>query len=336
MSDGADKPFQPTPSRIAKAKREGNVVRAQEFGANIAFAAAAAATVAVAPSVGGSARAALEMTARGEGATTQVAFVGAWSLVPLVAAAAGGVLASLAQSGGLAFTPISLKLDRLAPAPGLRRMFSPETATHALRAVAAVALVGAASSAAMRDLFAAALQHSSWASVAATAWNGAQHVVGAIAALGVSLAVLEYGVARRSWLRKLRMSFEEYKRELKEQDGDPATRARRKAMHRNLARGSVAKVKDAAFVIVNPTHVAVALAYRPPDVPVPSVLVRAVDEAALRVRELAHKYHVPIVENVALARALYRDSSVGSPIPHDQYVAVAEIVTALMRSGALA
>ena len=85
--------------------------------------------------------------------------------------------------------------------------------------------------------------------------------------------------------------------------------------------------------MTNPDHVAVALEYRPPAVAVPRVLVRALDDAALEVRTLARAHGVPIVENVALARALYRDARAGEPIPHAHYVAVAEVVAALLRAG---
>jgi flagellar biosynthesis protein FlhB len=141
----------------------------------------------------------------------------------------------------------------------------------------------------------------------------------------------EYAAARGAWLRKLRMSFEERKREAKEQDGDPFARGRRRAMHRSLLRGSIAKVREASFVVVNPTHVAVALQYRPPDVPVPRVLVRAADAAARRVRDIAARYDVPVVENVGLARALYHDGRIGAAIGVEHYIAVAEVVAALVR-----
>jgi flagellar biosynthesis protein FlhA len=110
------------------------------------------------------------------------------------------------------------------------------------------------------------------------------------------------------------MTFDERKREAKEQEGDPFARGRRRALHRALLRGALSDVKDASFVVVNPTHVAIALAYRPPEIPVPRITVRSAGEAALRVRALAEKHAVPVVENVALARALHRDGRVGEPI----------------------
>ncbi|HYL26367.1 MAG TPA: EscU/YscU/HrcU family type III secretion system export apparatus switch protein, partial [Candidatus Nitrosotalea sp.] len=89
--------------------------------------------------------------------------------------------------------------------------------------------------------------------------------------------------------------------------------------------------KDAAFVIVNPSHIAVGLEYAPPRVAVPRVLVRAADEAAMRVRAIAASRRIPLVENALLARALYRDCRTGEAIPQRHYVAVAEVVAALLR-----
>ena len=131
------------------------------------------------------------------------------------------------------------------------------------------------------------------------------------------------------------MSFEERKRELKEEEGDASARGRRRALHRELLRGGMQRVRKASFVVVNPTHIAIAMAYRPPSVTVPEVIVAAADATALRVRSIARRENIPIVENVQLARALYRDARAGCAIPHALYVAVADVVAALMRQGAL-
>jgi flagellar biosynthesis protein FlhB len=168
--------------------------------------------------------------------------------------------------------------------------------------------------------------------VSATAWTAAREVCGVACAVGFGFAIAEYAAARNAWLRKLRMSFDERKREAKEEEGDAAARGRRRALHRSLVRSGVRRLKEAAFVVANPQHVAVALEYRPPAVPVPRVLVRAADAAAARVRELATGYRIPIVENVWLARALFRDGRIGEPIPQAHYVAVAEVVAALLRT----
>jgi flagellar biosynthetic protein FlhB len=214
-------------------------------------------------------------------------------------------------------------------------MFSREAATHGIRAAAAFLLASAAMVPTLHALLAASAVALAPRSISSIAWSGAARVVFAAATIGLLFAIAEYAVARRAWLRKVRMSLAELKRELKESDGDPLARSRRRALHRNLIRGTLERVRHAAFVVVNPTHLAVALEYRPPEVAVPTVLVRAADEMALRVRELAIEHRIPLVENLALARALYREGTVGKPIARDHYIAVAEVVVALMRSGEL-
>ena len=336
MSSESEKTFDAPPSRIAKARREGNLPRAQEFGASVAFAAAAMAICAVAAPLGALARAAFSQALRGSAPTTFCAALLALALVPIAFAAASGALASIVQSRGLAWVALSPKFERLHPVEGFKRMFSRDAVTHGARALAAFAVACLATLPTLRDLANAGGAAVRPEAAALLAWSGAQHVVFAAAVIGLFFALVEFGVARRAWLRKLRMSFAELKRELRESDGDPLARSRRKSLHRTLIRGALARVKDAAFVVVNPTHVAVALEYRPPWVPVPTVLVRAAGEMALRVREAAAEHRIPIIENVPLARALYHDGAVGEPIAHQHYVAVAEVVAALMRSGALA
>jgi flagellar biosynthetic protein FlhB len=264
------------------------------------------------------------------------ALVVAVALVPIGAASLAGAIASIAQNGGLALLPVTPKIERLNPIEGVRRILSRETLSHSLRAAlaflcATLAMIPALTAAAAELIRSPDL----WRTVA-EAWSAAQHVAFAAGAVGLLFSVAEFGAARASWLRKLRMSFEERKREVKEEEGDALARGRRRSLHRALLRGGLGRVKEAAFVVVNPTHLAVALAYRPPRVPVPEVLVRARDEAAARVREIAAINRVPIVENVALARTLYRDGRPGEAIAPAHYVAVAEVVAALMRAGEIA
>jgi flagellar biosynthesis protein FlhB len=214
-------------------------------------------------------------------------------------------------------------------------MISRETLAHAVRAAAAFALAACAMLPALRAAAAEAVAASAVQGVAAAVWSAAQRVAGAAFFVGAAFAIAEYAAARREWLQKLRMSFDERKRDAKDQDGDPLERGRRRALHRSLLRGPVSDVEKAAFVVANPTHLAVALQYDPPAVAVPTILVCAADDAALRVRAIATGKGIPVVENVTLARALYRDGRVGDPIDRAHFVAVAELVAALSREGLL-
>ncbi|MBV8344634.1 MAG: EscU/YscU/HrcU family type III secretion system export apparatus switch protein [Candidatus Eremiobacteraeota bacterium] len=332
MSEASEKPFEATPRRIAKAKREGNVARSSEFAASLSFAAAAATAAAAAPMFGAVARRCLAAAATSGHAAPHVALVLAVALLVVGGAGLAGASAGLVQTGGVTFAGAAPKLERLNPVEGVRRMCSRETLAHSLRSglaflcalVTMVPLIGTCG--------AALLGAGSWRGAAAGAWKGAESVAAAAAAIGLGFSIAEYGTARSAWLRRLRMSFEERKRESKDEEGDAVVRGRRRALHRSLLRGGLRRVRDAAFVVVNPEHVAVALEYRPPAVPVPKVLVRAINELALQVRFAARRYGVPIVENTGLAHALYRDGRSGQPIPHAHYVAVAEVVAALLRA----
>ncbi len=317
MSDDGEKHFDATPARLRRAQESGDLARAGEASASVAFLSAGVALCALAPLALAAARN-LIITHRGYDVLALVA------LVPGCAAGAGAIAAGLMQTGGVRFTAPSFKLERLSPVAGLKRMLSRDTLAHGVRAAIAVALCGCAAFVAGRG-----------AVDAASAWSAAVRVAAVIGIIGCAFGAMEFVAARRSWLKRLRMSHDEYRRDLKEQDGDPQVRGRRRALHRSLSRGDIRRVKDAAFVICNPTHVAIALAYRPPDEPVPRVLVSAADDLAAEVRALATEAGIPLVENVALARALYAEAEVDAPIPHAHYVAVAEIVVALSRSGAL-
>lgn len=334
MSDESEKPFEATPQRIQKARREGNVARCSELGANAAFLAAGIALVASAPFIGAFASRTIVRACQGTAGVDALAIFGI-ALAPVAAAAIAGAAVAVAQNGGVVFTVPTPKLERLNPLEGCKRMMSRETLAHAVRAAAAFALAAGAMVPALRAAAAEAIAAGSVQGVAAAVWSASQRVAGAACLVGAACAIAEYAAARREWLQKLRMSFDERKREAKDQDGDPLERGRRRALHRSLMRGSVKDVENAAFVVVNPTHVAVALQYDPPAVAVPTILVRAAGDAAVRVRSIAAGSGIPVVENVALARALYRDGRVGDPIDRVHFVAVAEVVAALSRAGLL-
>lgn len=330
-----EKPLDPTPARVARARREGNIPRSSELVAAAAFGAAAIAACAVLLPLCALADEMLRVAATGAVASGKIALILALASLPAVAGSTFAVLAGVAQAGGVFATAPGLKLARLDPLEGLRRMMSRETPAHALRAIAAfcVAVFGIAP--ALWHAVRMASNASIGGMLAAT-WSGVERVLFVACSVGALFALAEYALVRSSWLRKLRMSFDDLKREIKEQEGDPHARVRRRTLHRELTRSSLRRVREAAFVIANPTHVAIALAYRPPEVPVPVVLVRAADALAQRVRAEAERVHVPVIEQPELARSLFAQTRAGSPIPVEHYVAVAEVVVALANAGASA
>lgn len=148
----------------------------------------------------------------------------------------------------------------------------------------------------------------------------------------VGVAGLDYYVSWRRIHKQLMMSRHELKEEMKDVEGNPHVRQRVRQIQMERAKRQLRKtVPKATVIVTNPTHFAIALRYKKGENPVPKVVAKGADILAKRIRELAREHRVPIVENPALARALYREVKVGGEIPNKFYKAVAKIVAAIMR-----
>ena len=148
-------------------------------------------------------------------------------------------------------------------------------------------------------------------------------VVGVMAAIAAADLVW----SRFSWRRDMRMSKQEVKDELKQSEGDPIVRSRIRSVARDRARRRMmTAVPKATLVVANPTHFAIALKYVREEDSAPVVLAKGQDLVALKIREIAEQHGIPIFEDVALARSMYKQVSVDSVIPSQFYQAVAELV----------
>jgi FlhB-like protein len=146
------------------------------------------------------------------------------------------------------------------------------------------------------------------------------------AAIGLSLGLVDLLLTRRAWFNRQRMTKHEIKREYRESEGDPAVKAARRRAHQEALTGaSLAALKNASVVIVNPTHLAIALKYSEEEDSAPSVVAQGQGEMAKLIVEAARAYGVPIVRDVPVARAL-NELEVGDDIPEALYEAVAEIL----------
>ncbi|GAC1543057.1 MAG: type III secretion system export apparatus subunit SctU [Candidatus Velthaea sp.] len=339
MSDeGGQKPFDPTPSRKHKAIRDGNVARSSEISGLASFACAAAATFGVIPFIGAAAAQSIREAAHASDiihVPPSLGAVIAFALAPVVAAATGGTTAGLVQSGGLRFTPLRVQFAKLNPFAGLKRMIGGEALLGAVRALLAFAIATAALWPLACEMFVRAATIGGPGAFGVLVNTAAQRAFYAAIGVGAVFAVADYALARRRWIADLKMSHDDIKRDQRENDGDPHSRSRRKTFHRTLVRGSIQRTREASFVVVNPTHIALAIRYAPPRVPVPEILVRAAGESALTVKLLAIKHAIPIIENVPLARALYAHGEPGHAIPSETFVAVARVIAELVREGAI-
>jgi type III secretion protein U len=328
----------PTPRRLREARRRGDVARSAELSAAGALAAGLLALAVTGPSATTALvrtiRAALLSATSAEldpaatllGATL---VFGRLAAPILLAAAAGGALAA-ALATGFAVTPGALRprLERVDPFRGLRRLCSLGQVATALLGLAKTGVLVAVVLSWLRGAAGALAELPR--GEAAALLRAAAPLGGLAARLAFVFAVfglLDLALSRRRHETQLRMTRDEVRREHKEDEGDPQHRAERRRIHRALA--EAAPVSHATCVVVNPTHVAVALHHERDGADAPRVLAKGLGESAARIRSAARRAGVPIVRDVALARALYRLAEVGDEIPEELYEAAAAVLAHL-------
>ena len=141
------------------------------------------------------------------------------------------------------------------------------------------------------------------------------------------VAALDYFYQKYKWTREHMMSIDEVKREYKDSEGDPQIKSQRKQLYRQLMnQNTLENVRRAKVLITNPTHYAVALDYDEEKTPLPVVIAKGEGALALRMMEVAKEEGIPIMQNVPLARALYRDAAENAYVPRDLLQPVAEVL----------
>lgn len=146
------------------------------------------------------------------------------------------------------------------------------------------------------------------------------------------LGVADFAWSRHQWLRNLRMTRQELKDEQKQTDGDPQIKVRQMSMARSRQRHRMIEtIPTATLIINNPTHYSVALKYEQDEDAAPIVVAKGKDLIALRIRELAEEYDIPMFENKPLAQGLYASVEVGQIIPTEFYKPVAELISYVNR-----
>jgi flagellar biosynthesis protein FlhB len=149
------------------------------------------------------------------------------------------------------------------------------------------------------------------------------------------LAAVDYGWQIHTTNQDLMMSKQEVKDESKSSEGNPQIKAQQRRKHRaNTKRKMLMEIPKADVVVVNPTHIAVALRYDRKSMKAPKIVAKGSRLNALRIREIAKEHQVPIIENKPLARLMFKYGRVGGEIPAQLYAAVAEILAWVYRVNA--
>jgi flagellar biosynthetic protein FlhB len=238
--------------------------------------------------------------------------------------------------GGWSFNPEALQFNwsRLNPANNVKKLGLSQSGMDTLKtllSVAALAYLGWMTV----DAVTVDTIRMPWLSPFESALVGWAHTEQMLWRVAIALALLSIGDYGLQWwrtMRDLKMSRQEVIDEAKEQEGNAEVKGRVRRVQRDMARRRMlGDVKKATVVITNPTHYAIALEYNRDTMIAPRVLAKGRDHMALRIREMARKHGVPIVENKPLAQTLYKTTEVGDTIPASLFSAVAEVLAYLVR-----
>jgi len=146
------------------------------------------------------------------------------------------------------------------------------------------------------------------------------------------LAIGDFFIQRWRFEKSIKQTKAEVKEDMKATEGNPAIKGKIKSIQRETARRRMmSRVKDADVIVTNPTHYAVALEYKPDTMPAPRVVAKGRNWLAQKIKEVGREHDIPTVENVPLARALYRSVDIEQEIPMELYKAVAEVLAYVYR-----
>jgi flagellar biosynthetic protein FlhB len=252
-----------------------------------------------------------------------------------IAACMGGLVAGLAQTGlRLNLDAVEFKPERLDPIARLKQIAAPKQAVvEMLMSILRVGVVGYVAYRAtlieVPELL--ELARTSVDVAIPRIVSAAVRVVIDASGVLAAIAAIDYTQSRFRIAQEMKMTRQEFMEDMRQNEGDPKVKGRMKARARALAKKrALQNVKKADVVVTNPTHVAVAIRYDAKD-PAPVVLAKGHDDVALRIRDEARKFGIPILENRPLARALDAEVPIGHAIPVAHFAAVARVLAFVFR-----
>ena len=330
----------PTPRRRREAREKGQVARSQDLTAAVLLLAGFLGLALLGPGIWHSL---LAIVRTGLNAETSVRmadvmpFAGAAAvealkrILPFLLILFFAMLIALVAQVGLLLTlhPLTPSLAKINPLSGIQRLFSIRSIMLAVinfgklllvGLVAYITVIGSASAVvyAFSFEFADVFRLGSSLLFKLGMWLGVALLI---------LALLDFAWQRYRHEQDLKMTKEEVKDEMRSMEGDPKIKQRQRQVQLQLAMQRLRKdVPTADVVVTNPTHVAVAIRYDADTMLAPKVAAKGADQIALRIRQIATEFGIPIVERPPLARALYEAVDVGQYVPQHLYQAIAEVL----------
>ncbi|QOG12002.1 flagellar biosynthesis protein FlhB [Arcobacter sp. FWKO B] len=338
MADDQEKTEEPTPKKIEDAKKEGNVSKSMEvsgatilffgtlfllFFSGYLFTEIQKMMLYIYSFIGKE----VDSTIYYQMTVTVVEDI-LYALAPfLILVLFFGIVSNLVQFGFI-FTPIKLKFEKLDPIKGMGNVFSMKKLIEALKLSIKLTIIFIV----MVVLFLffgddmLRMMDKSLGYTLDSIYELLIYFLSTILLIIIIFAIIDYYFTHFYYMKSLRMSKQEIKDEYKNMEGDPLVKSRIRQLQMKMAmRRMMSDVPSADVVITNPTHYAVALKYDNTKNSAPKVVAKGIDFLALRIREIAMDNDIPIIENPALARAMYAQVEIEAEIPEEFYKAIAEI-----------
>ena len=343
--DTDDKTEDPTQKRLEDAHAKGDVAKSQEVNTWFVISGATLVLATFSGSIGGGISMPMRnliansWMIRTDGAGllalaytlsyAVIAAVGVPLLMLMLAAIAGNMIQHRLVWSGESLKP---KFSKVSPGAGFKRIFGKQAAANFAKGIFKLAALGAVMVAVLwpeRHRLEAFL-HFDPAEILGVTTTLTLHLMGAVVAMLAVVAIADYFFQYRQWYQRQKMSLQEMKEEFKQAEGDPHIKGKiRQLRQQRMKKRMMAAVPKASVIITNPTHYSIALSYDR-NMAAPVCVAKGVDNIAFKIREIAKKHDIPIVENVPLARALYATVDIDEEIPVEHYHAVAEIIGYVM------
>ncbi|QWG16905.1 flagellar biosynthesis protein FlhB [Bradyrhizobium sediminis] len=344
-NDASDKTEDPTQKRLDDAHEKGDVAKSQEVNTWFVIAGATLVLSSFSGSIGGGVLMPLRnlvanswmIRADGPGlmALTQslgyalIAALGVPFLMLMLAAIAGNMIQHRLVWSAEQLKP---KFSKVSPGAGFKRVFGKQAIANFAKGLFKVIALGIVMMAVLwpeRHRLDAMVRFDPAAIMGVTTGLTLK-LLGAVVAMLAAVAIADYFFQYRTWFERQKMSLQDMKEEFKQSEGDPHIKGKlRQLRMERMKKRMMAAVPKASVIITNPTHYSVALRYER-GMAAPVCVAKGVDTIALKIREIAGKHDIPIVENVPLARALYATVDIDEEIPVEHYHAVAEVIGYVM------
>ncbi len=241
-----------------------------------------------------------------------------------------GFIAQVMQVGIL-YAPeaLQLKFDRINPQNGLKRIFSKKAIAEVVKGLFKFSIVLAISYFVINQNLTSfvGFLHTEAAEALGYGKIFAFKLAASILLGLLVIAIADFFWEKYSYKEKLRMTKQQVKEEHKEKDGNPEIKQKIRSVQREMAqKRMLTDIPKADVIVTNPTHISIVLRYDGTTMVAPQVIGKGADHLALKIREIAKEHDIPIVENVPLARALYKTVKVGEGVPKSLYKAVAVVI----------